>query len=452
MKKLIYLFSILLVVAGCKKSAYESAFGDRPETRTANAISEVNTKLTTATDGWVGTLSTQEGGGYGFYMNFDATTQVVNMYADMTDATATVLGKSTFRVKANAGAELIFDTYNYISLPADPDPSSFGGETGAGFRSDVEFIYDHSTADSILFTGKKYRQPLVMVKATAAQKALFAGGGYKTAIDKMKTFFQTIKNPYIDITAGSAALKAGITMNASNDRSTGKRFSFTGLAADGKTVGSGDSKFAFSLEGADLLNAGLVYEGVSFKKIRWKDATTLAFYDAAGKEYVVKSSPSPLLPLYILMGAGYKSITTPNATTYPGWGSDFIARRATAATGVSRWSLSTGSLRLSELNFTFNDVTKKMVLVANTPAGTSSFSLTFNYTYTKSESGVFKFTIGTLGGNEAAIAPDMASLLAQRINVDNFTLDYFTHPVTGATLGQFKSIEHPDFTFTGALQ
>jgi hypothetical protein len=44
-----------------------------------------------------------------------------------------------------------------------------------------------------------------------------------------------------------------------------------------------------------------------------------------------------------------------------------------------------------------------MVLVANTPAGTSAFSLTFNYTYTKSENGVFKFTIDTLWGNEATM-------------------------------------------------
>lgn len=451
MKRIIYLFLFLLILAGCKKSSYESAFDERPEIRTGEAISEVNTKLSSATDGWIGTLSTQDGGGYGFYMTFDATTQVVNMYGDMTDPTATVLGKSTFRVKANAGAELIFDTYNYISLPADPDPNSFGGVTGSGFRSDVEFIYDHSTADSILFTGKKYRQPLALVKATAAEKAIYEAGGYKTAIDQLKAFFQQTKNPYIDITAGTAVIKAGITMNASNDMNSGKRFALTGLAADGKTIGSGDSKFAFLLNGADLLNKGLTYEGVSFKKIRWKNATTLAFYDVAGKEYAVQSSPSPLLPLYILIGSGYKTVTVPNAATFPGWSSDFIARRAKATTGLSRWNIGAGPLRLSKLTFTFNDVTKRMVLVVDAPDGTNAFNLTFNYTYTKSESGVFKFNLGALGGNESVIAPDLAALLAERINVDTFVLDYFTHPVTGATLAQFKSVEHPDFIFTGAL-
>jgi len=46
----------------------------------------------------------------------------------------------------------------------------------------------------------------------------------------------------------------------------------------------------------------------------------------------------------------------------------------------------------------------------------------------------------------------MAPLTTQRLNVDNFTLDYYINPANGQVLGQFKSVEHPDFFFSGTLQ
>ena len=77
--------------------------------------------------------------------------------------------------------------------------------------------------------------------------------------------------------------------------------------------------------------------------------------------------------------------------------------------------------------------------------------MTFNYTYTKTDEGVYKFTAGALGGNESIIGGDLTGLLSERINVDTFTVDYFTNPADGMLMAQFKSVEHPDFTFTGAL-
>jgi hypothetical protein len=452
MKRVLFLITIisLSLMMGCKKSSYVPAFDKSPQERVADQINLVSTTLTGASNGWIATLPTQEGGGYSFYMNFD-NQQNVNMYGDMTDASSTVAIKSYYRVKQDIGIDLVFDSYTYISMLDDPNQGVLGGTDKIGFSSDIDFIFDRSSADSIIFTGKKYRQPLKLVKATAAQKAIYEAGGYKTAIDKFKNFFSTTSNPYIEIVSGPTTLKAGITFDFTNGVTSGKRVSFTGLLADG-TIGSASSKFAFKLDGADFLGAGLVYNGITFVKALWKDATTMALYDASGKEYIIKSNPTPLLPLSILIGSGYRTVIVPNATTYPGWGADFIARRALAVTGLSRWNIGAGSLRFQSMNFNFNDVTKKLVLVVDAPDGTNAFSLTFNYTYTKSADGVFKFTLGALGGNESAIGPDLAPLLAQRINVDTFTMDYFTHPTTGATLAQFKSIQNPTFTFTGSLQ
>jgi len=452
MKRLLIFIALLSILVSCKKTSYVAKFDKTPQERAADQISLVSTTLTSAPNGWIATLPTRAGGGYAFLLTFD-NEQNVSMYGDLNDASATTFAKSYYRVKQDIGTDLVFDSYSYLAMLNDPNSAVLGGQDKIGYQSDIDFTYDRVTTDSIIFIGKKYRQPFKLVKATAAQRALYEANGYKTAIDKFKTFFSTTKNPYIEIVSGSTTLKAGITVNSTNSLAAGKRISFTGLLADGKTTSGATSKFAFKIDGVDLLGGGLIYQGITFVKFLWKDATTLAVYDSTGKEYIVKSNPTPLTPLHLLLGAGYNTVSVPNATTYPGWGSDFVTRRATAAQGLTRWSITNprGALRLQGIVFTFNNVTKRLAIVFDTPDGTNAFSLTYNYTYTKTEAGVYKFTLGTIGGNESAIGGDLAVLLADRIQVDTFTADYFTHPTTGVLMAQLKSIEHPDFTFTGAL-
>ncbi|MFN0293705.1 DUF4302 domain-containing protein [Pedobacter helvus] len=301
MRKLLILFTALIALASCKKSNVE-IFDERPEVRMSMSLAEVRTALLGAPNGWIATMPTSAGGGYGFYMQFDAS-ENVTMYSDLGVANSpstTTLDyvtplTSTYRLKAVLGVELIFDTFNYTSYLVDPMPSVFGGAAATGYKSDIEFLFTRATTDSLIFTGKKYRQVMAMVKATAAQKASYEAGGYKTAIDNFKAFFENIKNPYIEYTSGSATLKAAISMNFSNVLATGKRVSFTGLLADG-AVATAESKFGLTIDGASL-PAGLSFQGINFTRIAWKDATTMAFYDTKGSEYVIKSNPVPLTPL-----------------------------------------------------------------------------------------------------------------------------------------------------------
>lgn len=444
--------AILSVLVSCKKTSYVPVFDKTPQERAADQINLVSTTLATAPNGWIATLPTFAGGGYSFYIAFDGK-QGVTMFGDMTTESAGTVGTSNYRIKQDIGTELVFDTYNYISMLDDPNSAILGGASKVGYSSDIEFTFDRLNGDSIIFVGKKYRQPFKLVKASASQQAAYIGGDFITSINKLKDFFTNTKYPYIDVVSGSSTLKVGVSLNATNNLTAGKRSALTGVLADGITIASGTGKFSFNLTGADILGDGLVYQGLKFVRYFWKDATTLVMYDSTGKEYVVKSSPIPITPLYLLIGTGYSQVRVPNATTYPGWGTDFVTRRATAAAAITRWSITTprGALRLQGMVFTFNNASKKMSIVFDTPDGTTAFSLTYNYNYTKTDAGVFKFNLGDIGGNESAIGGDLAALLAQRINVDTFTVDYFTHPTTGALLAQFKSIEHPDFTFTGAL-
>ena len=58
---------VLLAFAGCKKEE-ELNFDDRPEVRMNQSIAELNNILTSSPNGWIATMPTLTGGGYGFYM------------------------------------------------------------------------------------------------------------------------------------------------------------------------------------------------------------------------------------------------------------------------------------------------------------------------------------------------------------------------------------------------
>ena len=155
------------------------------------------------------------------------------------------------------------------------------------------------------------------------------------------------------------------------------------------------------------------------------------------------------LPLHSLIGVNYSNIIVPNATSYPGWSADFAARRASAAAGMLTGPY---TLRLDRMLFAFSTVRKSMVITTDIYQGANKFIGEFPYTYEKTTAGVYKFTAGSPTGNGSLIVANMAPLTTQRISVDDFTLDYFVNPGNGQILGQFKSVQHPDFFFSGTLQ
>ncbi len=379
MRKLFILFTAILAFAGCKKTEI-LVFDEKPEVRLTQSITEVRTSLLNAQNGWIATLPTQAGGGFGFYMSFDAS-ENVKMYGDLTAASIITPATSTYRLKTVLGTELIFDTFNYISLLTDPVPSVFGGAAATGYKSDLEFIHIRSTVDSMIFKGKKYGQIMAMVKATPAQKASYEAGGYKTAIDKFISTMSGIKNPYIELGTGAQLAKIGIAINTTSNLTLGKRLDLSGLAADGKVL-SGTAKYAFKLNGVDLLNNGILINGLRLVRILFKDNTTLAFYDEKGAEYIIKSSPAPLTPLASLFGFPttfpYKKITIPGTGLAAGVTSEFTA----VYNQMVALFVASGR-NVSSTTFTLTSNSQFSVAIAYT-SGTSAFTATANYNYTRS--------------------------------------------------------------------
>ncbi|SER08883.1 DUF4302 domain-containing protein [Pedobacter rhizosphaerae] len=446
MKKIfLYIFLSIGLLTACKKDEI-LVDGQRPEERVTEAVTRYTDVLTGSTHGWKAYLYPDGGGGYSFYLNFSKENKVT-MYADLDPVTAAASAESTYRIKAFQNPTLAFDTYNYMHILADPDPATFGGVAGWGVYSDFEFTLDKVVGDSVKLTGKLLGSKMVLVKATQAEQKSYNEKGLLNSINTSVNYIGANSNLYLLL---GNTNKVQTTIDINN-----KVFSLTWEEAG--SINTTSTGFAFTLTGI-VLKEPLFYNGKKITELTWDPVKNLFFTTVDGTRVEVQTSTNPILPLHLLMGINYSRITAPNATTYPGWGSDFVARRALAnQRSLANIVVGTTPVSLGSMRFTFNSVSKTMVLVWNTPYGANSLNLTYPYTYTKTTNGVFKFTIGSGFDGNSAFFYSQASkpldpILQERINVDTFTLDYFIHPTTGALLGQFKSIEHADFTFTGALQ
>jgi Domain of unknown function (DUF4302) len=446
MKKIL-LYSLLsfALFTGCKKEEV-LVDGQRPEERITETVTKYTNTLTGSTYGWKAFLYPDGGGGYSFYLNFNKENKVT-MYADLDVDPAQTSKESTYRVKALQNPTLSFDTYSYMHILADPNPATFGGAAGWGVYSDFEFNIDQQVGDTLKLTGKLLGSKMVLVKATQTEQKSYNEKGLLNSINTSVD--------YIDDNAYLYVLLGDNTMVQTSFDYINKVFSLTW--DNNGEVSTTSTGFAFTLTGI-VLKEPLYYKGKAITEFTWDPAKKVFFTIVDGKRIEIQTSSAPILPLHLVLGVNYTRITTPNAATSPGWGSDFIARRALAnQRSLANIVVGSTPVSIGTFRFTFNPVAKSMILVINTPYGTSSLNLTYPYTYTKTTAGVYKFTIGSgFDGNSAFFytqaSQPLVPLLNERINVDNFTINYFTNPTTGALLGQFKSVEHPDFTFTGALQ
>ncbi|WP_282636403.1 DUF4302 domain-containing protein [Sphingobacterium thalpophilum] len=438
MKKIFYFICMVLLTVSCSKpKEVELEFGTDPDTRIADTIALVRKTLVEAPYGWKAFLTTEYSGGYGFYMQFGDNDRV-KMVADLDAQSSSELKESTFRIRQIMTATLSFDTYTYLTMLQDPNPGSYGGQPGKGMGSDVEFDYIKSNGDTLFFEGRKFHKQLIFVKAKDAEAKRYNSKGYFDAVSKNRAFFK--KNPLTSIVVGEVEAEVAFAFST-------KKMSCIIANPDG-TFTSSFADFANSIDGFEIID-GILINNVELKRFIWKTDNSLVGIDKEGKEYPLKINSSSVVPYLTALGSSFSVITIPDVITYNGWSTDFVTRRAQTKAGIGRWSFSTGSIILHTIDFKFQVVNNKMSIAFNTTTGPNKYVLTYNYTYTI-ENGKFKFTpSGTPSGNEGLIYNDVRYILQERINTDTFELGYFVNSETGEVMSQFKSVEHPDFYFTG---
>ena len=176
---LVLLLLFMLAFASCKKE--ETIFEKSPDERLNETLTKLESALTGSAPGWKATLRTRDGGLYNFHFRFNNSNRTF-MFSDFNLETASVQRESSYRLKALQTPSLLFDTYSYLHMLADPDASVNGGQYGQGLATDFEFALDSLAADSIMLTGRMNGTKLTLKKATQAELDAWQNGRWATTV------------------------------------------------------------------------------------------------------------------------------------------------------------------------------------------------------------------------------------------------------------------------------
>lgn len=180
-RALSYFLLALLAFSSCRKDNNDSVFPDTADERINKTLSDYQAALAGSQYGWNARLVTANGSIYNFHFSFNDANRVL-MFGDIDTLTASERKESSFRLKALQQPSLIFDTYSYLHILADPDGSVNGGIDGEGLRSDFEFSLDTLTADSIKLTGRFQGSRMVLKKATQQDLDTWQNGHWKNVL------------------------------------------------------------------------------------------------------------------------------------------------------------------------------------------------------------------------------------------------------------------------------
>lgn len=193
MKKIfnMLLFLAAMTFATSCTSEVDDAFPQSSAQRMAETVSSTKATLQSSPTGWLMRMyGDLDFGGYTVLCKFEG--DYVSVMSEIYGPADTVT--SHYKVEQSAGTILSFDEYNRIfHFFSDPANPAGLGLNGKGFFGDLEFRVLKATSDSIIMTGKKHGNRIVMTPAPEDW------AGYINKVYDMEDF----------ITSASYALKAG---------------------------------------------------------------------------------------------------------------------------------------------------------------------------------------------------------------------------------------------------
>jgi len=196
MKKILFLGLMLVsLLTACQKED-ELDPSERPDARLNQTLTDYKNQLTGPEFGWKAVLYPNGGAGYSFLIKFMPNDRV-SMTSDINASTAETTLESTYRLKALQRPALIFDTYNYMHILADPDETKSSGVRGAGKFSDFEFSFESVTPETITLTGNLQGSRMVLTKATREDAENFIKQTAATAqqfanLQNLRTYFKRV--------------------------------------------------------------------------------------------------------------------------------------------------------------------------------------------------------------------------------------------------------------------
>lgn len=201
-KKIIYMCVSLLVLIGCDKKE-DNVFSDSSDDRLNETLQEYEDILNSSPNGWLLSINTKDGGGYRFWLSFNDRNRVT-MLSDL-DYNITTAGEtskipkeSSYRLKGLLAPSILFDTYNYLHILADPQKSVNGAtDSGTGLVSDFEFTFIKADNGRLYLRGNFNSCTAYMDPTSPNELDYIAKGGLKTVYDKLDNYLDVCEFPVI---------------------------------------------------------------------------------------------------------------------------------------------------------------------------------------------------------------------------------------------------------------
>ena len=268
-KALSYILAATIGFYGCNKKS-DNAFSESVDERLNETLAKYQAALTGAQYGWKGFVfpAGSKGGVVGFYFKFSENNRV-EMFSDFDSASAVTPMTASYRLKALQQPALLFDTYSYVHVLADPDAAVNGGSYGAGLVSDFEFAIDSIVGDSVKLTGRFNGSKAFLIKATQQDAQNYYDGKYG---NRFFSNFSKILNYFKRLVVGSTEYEIDVNQST-------RIITFTWVDSDGN-VHTATTGYYYTINGITLSPA--FTDGTttisSFNNITWNGtATTLSF-------------------------------------------------------------------------------------------------------------------------------------------------------------------------------
>ncbi len=434
--KRIYIFLILLtgLFAACKKDS--NPILEDPETRLTAALLAHKANLVSATEGWKATIYPKGGKGFSFYFKFTEDGKV-DMLSDFNGTTASTLNQSTYRLKALQRPTLIFDTYNYIHMAADPDANISGGTSALGLKSDFEFAFVESAGDTLKFEGTFNGNTMNMVKLNKEEAGRILAGQISNLITHSsdaltgKILFLMLDNKQVPISVSVANKALSI-------------------------AGQSSSPFSFGVDGLELKNP-VAYGDHKFSKVNWNEDGKYLYFSEAGKQVKIEVSPAPLPlettpALHSVLGKRWSSMQI-NVANLPELSADFKEKYNTANTKLGTLGNVGRYIEYITLLFNANGTVTFQIRYRNPSLPASFYLADFIYNMVLDETtGIAKFTLAAPPAGNASTINTYVTALTGYFTSQQFKIAYIAAGApSGSTVGGFLSQDNPASFFYGVL-
>lgn len=424
-KNIIAIIVCAVLFEACQKKTDE-IFDQSVDQRLSESLSSYQTVLTTA-PGWKFFVYPQglkssgiTVGGFTYYIKFSNTNRAT-MVSDFATDIAAIPGESGWRLKALQRPSLIFDTYGYMQIAADPDEdisSSPTGTGGYGWGTDFNFSFTKAkpTSDTMYLEGNFNNSSAVLMKATSAEMdSAFNKGRLARMINNIFTYTGKYPNIALGNTGLSFDLNVQLLTLSTLQSSVIVR----------NTLGYSYTTYGLHLEKPVTIDA------YTFQDIYWDDATG-KYYILSGTNKVFLSTPAnSIFPAYALIGFGNSYAN--NALNLSAYNAQPSTAFATAYT-TARANMTAAGFSTTSASLAFRSATE-LVLRYNLRIGTTNYVASYYYPYTRTGNqitlgNVVISTATTTGGNGDFLKTQLAPLY-NFFSGKTFTIDYNTDSRVG---------------------